>query len=149
MVWLIFTPWLVICYQSWAQSFPWTTSAITQKRKQEQDTISIHLGAPTPHLEHSCVAPSFDNDVPFLRATLVKSGFRIQKPRKAGLRNSTVRVLETDKQTEGRKRVDFQQFNVIEKNILAKINNYNNVFMQKVCIYKRRILKKQLFFLFR
>ena len=39
-----------------------------------RDSVKLHLGAPTPHLEHSCVPPNFDDDVPFLKATLVQSG---------------------------------------------------------------------------
>ena len=31
----------------------------------------MHLGAPTPHLEHACRPPSFDDQVPFLKSALI------------------------------------------------------------------------------
>ena len=44
------------------------------KLSPNSNTVTIHLGAPTPHIEHSCVPPSFDEFVPYLKATLVPSG---------------------------------------------------------------------------
>ena len=37
----------------------------------EDNFVQIHVGAPTPNIEHSCLKPSFDLDVPYLLATLV------------------------------------------------------------------------------
>ena len=37
----------------------------------EDNFVEIHVGAPTPNIEHSCLKPSFDIDVPYLLATLV------------------------------------------------------------------------------
>ncbi|XP_023335265.1 uncharacterized protein LOC111706586 isoform X2 [Eurytemora carolleeae] len=34
-------------------------------------TIKLHVGAPSPNIEHSCVIPSFDPDVPFMMATII------------------------------------------------------------------------------
>ena len=39
--------------------------------------IEIHVGAPTPNIEHACLKPSFDLDVPYLLATLVPSDIDI------------------------------------------------------------------------
>lgn len=35
--------------------------------------VDIHVGAPTPNIEHACLKPSFDLEVPYLLATLVPS----------------------------------------------------------------------------
>ena len=35
------------------------------------------MGAPTPNIEHACLKPSFDLDVPYLLATLVPSDIDI------------------------------------------------------------------------
>ncbi len=37
----------------------------------EDNFVEIHVGAPTPNIEHSCLKPSFDISVPYLLATLV------------------------------------------------------------------------------
>ena len=39
--------------------------------------VEIHVGAPTPNIEHACLKPSFDLDVPYLLATLVPSDLDI------------------------------------------------------------------------
>lgn len=39
--------------------------------------VEIHVGAPTPNIEHSCVRPSFDVDIPYLLATLVPNVMEI------------------------------------------------------------------------
>ena len=41
------------------------------KRSHHSTTVNLHLGAPTPHLEHSCVPPAMDEEVPFLRSALI------------------------------------------------------------------------------
>ena len=37
----------------------------------QDDRVQLQLGAATPNIEHSCVPPSFDPQLPFLLATLV------------------------------------------------------------------------------
>jgi hypothetical protein len=35
--------------------------------------VDLHVGAPTPNVEHACLRPSFDIDVPYLLATLMQT----------------------------------------------------------------------------
>ena len=42
-------------------------------RSHQSNTVNIHLGAPTPHLEHSCVPPALDQELPFLKSALIPS----------------------------------------------------------------------------
>ena len=39
--------------------------------------VEIHVGAPTPNVEHACLKPSFDLEVPYLLATLIPTDFGI------------------------------------------------------------------------
>ena len=101
-------------------------------------SVRIHLGAPTPHLEHSCVPPNFDDNVPFLKATLVKKedarhsndhfneNRRIQK-------TTPSTNLSNQKYEMTRKLFNLKSSTKnLERNILAKINNLNNGFMVQV-----------------
>ena len=40
-------------------------------RSPHSTTVNIQLGAPTPHLEHSCVPPAMDEEVPYLKSALI------------------------------------------------------------------------------
>merc|ERR1711874_112913 len=42
----------------------------------ETSTAQLHVGAPSHTIEHSCVAPNFDPDVPFLIATVIPGNNR-------------------------------------------------------------------------
>ena len=42
--------------------------------------VEIHVGAPTPNVEHACLKPSFDLEVPYLLATLIPTDMGIYKP---------------------------------------------------------------------
>ncbi len=46
--------------------------------------IDLHVGSPTPNIEHACLKPSFDPEVPYLMATLIPSdgSSSLQPPRK-------------------------------------------------------------------
>ena len=39
--------------------------------------MEIHVGAPTPNVEHACLKPSFDLEVPYLLATLIPTDMGI------------------------------------------------------------------------
>ena len=67
---------LYLAQTSQQQFSPWQCLGSYQclEAVRTRDSVKLHLGAPTPHLEHSCVPPNFDDDVPFLKATLVQSG---------------------------------------------------------------------------
>ena len=43
------------------------------QRSHQSATVNIHLGGPTPHLEHSCLPPAMDEEVPFLKSALIPS----------------------------------------------------------------------------
>ena len=52
------------------------------KLNAEAGLVDLHVGSPVPNVEHACLKPSFDIDVPFLLATLmpvVKDGARGSK----------------------------------------------------------------------
>ena len=99
-------------------------------------SVKIHLGAPTPHLEHSCVPPNFDDNVPFLKATLVKkedaqlsSHINMNKRRKTTPSTN----LSNQKYEMTRKLFNLKSSTKnLERNILAKINNLNNGFISQV-----------------
>lgn len=104
---------------------------------QKGTSVRIHLGAPTPHLEHSCVAPNFDDTVPFLKATLVKKeGEQLssQLNMNRGLQKTTPSTsLANQKYEMTRKLFNLKSTTKnLERNILAKINNLNNRFMDQV-----------------
>ena len=100
-------------------------------------SVQIHLGAPTPHLEHSCVAPNFDDNVPFLIATLVKK----EGEQLSSHLNMNRRIQKTTPSTSlanQKYEMTRKLFNLksstknLERNLLAKINNLNNRFMEQV-----------------
>ncbi len=41
------------------------------KLNAEAGLVDLHVGSPVPNVEHACIKPSFDIDVPFLLATLM------------------------------------------------------------------------------
>jgi hypothetical protein len=41
------------------------------KLNEDAGLVDLHVGSPTPNVEHACMTPSFDIDVPFLLATLM------------------------------------------------------------------------------
>ena len=50
------------------------------QRSLHSTTVNIHLGGPTPHLEHSCVPPAMDEVVPFLKSALIPSNSNMTRP---------------------------------------------------------------------
>ena len=115
-----------------------------------RDSVKLHLGAPTPHLEHSCVPPNFDDDVPFLKATLVQSGAGGTGPSVTNRQNISSKNLKQYRQFYRKRpkptkdpinsnyKAVKKNFDLkmsaknLERSILAKINSYNNEFMDKV-----------------
>jgi len=93
------------------------------------DSVTLHLGAPTPHLQHSCLAPSFDQEVPFLKATLVQTGTTQQKRTR---RPNVIQPTSEHRRSGGFGSKSKLKLINIERRLIAKVNHNNNVFLQKI-----------------
>lgn len=98
----------------------------------------VHLGAPTPHIEHSCVPPSFDETVPYLRATLVPSaGILPVLHRFQGRDERIIESSSTDEQV-----LSTGSAEAIERDTLSQIHSYHNRFMQEVEMAVQEMARK-------
>eukprot|EP00090_Calanus_glacialis_P044755 TRINITY_DN8019_c0_g1_i2.p1 TRINITY_DN8019_c0_g1~~TRINITY_DN8019_c0_g1_i2.p1 ORF type:complete len:294 (-),score=55.97 TRINITY_DN8019_c0_g1_i2:37-918(-) len=111
------------------------------KFSPNSNTVTIHLGAPTPHIEHSCVPPSFDEFVPYLKATLVPSG-GVLPVLESRFQGRDEKIVESSVTEEYSQVLSSGTVEAIERNTLSQIHSYHNRFMQEVEMAVQEMARK-------
>ena len=96
------------------------------------------MGAPTPNIEHACLKPSFDLDVPYLLATLVPSDLDVSSviTTENNFNPMEFSAVISDSNNNNNPRIDNsnQEANLMKigQHAITLLNQYQSEFNEKV-----------------
>ena len=88
--------------------------------------VEIHVGAPTPNRQHSCLKPSFDPDLPYLLATLIPTSHHIE-PMTTTLA-TTAMIMESDNVQDEKE----ENLDKIGQHAMKLVQQYQSEFSNRI-----------------